>query len=98
MTKQPLIVSPADNADFKNFMINYISENNKYPDLTEVFTWLQNNFSIEDYIDVPLSHYGLDEVSDYIKNKRLEPEDVFSEDELNSWAVSNGFIEDDNND
>ena len=65
MSHQPMIISLADNADFKNFMIKYISENNKYPDLTEVFTWLQNNFNIEDYVDVPLSYYGFDEVFDY---------------------------------
>ncbi len=98
MTKQPMIISPADNANFNNFMINYISMYNKYPDLTEVFTWLQNNFSIENHIHVPLSYYGFDEVFDYMKNKRMSPDDIFSEDELSRWALDNGFVEESDDD
>lgn len=33
----------------------------------------------------------LDKVVEYIKDN-LHPEDVFDEDELNSWAEDNGFV------
>ncbi len=51
MTKQPMIISPAENADFNNFMINYISMYNKYPDLTDVIIWIRNNVDPDEIYD-----------------------------------------------
>jgi len=88
MAYQPLIVSPSANADFKEFQ-------KSNPDLTDVFTWLQNKFKIENYLQVKMEYFGMEEITDYIKSKRWKPDDIFSMDDLAEWADENDFVKDD---
>ena len=98
MTKQPLVVSPSANSDWLDFLDRYMSIDlcvDDYPDLTDVFTWLQNHFAIEDYVKVKMEYFGYDEITDYIKSKNWKPDDVFSEEDLEQWAEENDFKKDD---
>jgi len=38
-----------------------------------------------------------DEIRDYV-GKNMYPEDVFDDDQLRTWALDNGFIEEDDED
>ncbi len=86
MTKQPMIISPADNADFNNFMINYISMYNKYPDLTDIVTWLENQEGNNSLNVQTLFNINQKWASE-------DPEEVFEESTLEEWAEENGWNE-----
>jgi len=49
----------------------------------------QNN----NFIQALLPQYPLDEAIDWIQNN-LDPDDVFTEQQLRDWAEASGFVED----
>jgi hypothetical protein len=46
----------------------------------------------KDFAETILPQYLLDEAIDWI-NKNMEPEDVFSDEQLKLWALNSGFTE-----
>ena len=76
MNKLPLIVSPADNSDWNNFL-------KTQPDLTDVIMWLRNsNIDFTEFLKFKTSEIDFSDE---------EPENIFEYEQLRDWAEENDF-------
>lgn len=76
--------------DYNKFSDEFIDKffNNEF--LDNIIMWIGNNIEI---IDV----YDEKEIIEFIKRYTKDPNEVFDEEILESWAIENGFKKDESN-
>lgn len=53
--------------------------------LDNAISWVGSNVDVADV-------YNESDIVDYVNSSNLEPEDLFSEDDLANWAEKNGYV------
>ena len=53
--------------------------------LDNAVSWVRSNVDVSDV-------YNERDIVDYVNSSNLEPEDLFSEEDLSSWAEKNGYV------